>query len=128
MRKNGLALLAGTLLTSLVTLVAHHAAVRYEDSPTALSGVLREVHWTNPHITVVIDADGARGHVDRWEVEGNGIGQTVASGLSKDMLRVGRRVDVVVKRAKARERREAFLVSLTLNGRTYVRYPGVGVE
>jgi Family of unknown function (DUF6152) len=124
-----LAAVAAGLLALAVSVKAHHAPVQYEtEKMVSLDGTIAEVHWANPHIWFVVEVRGADGRLEKWTVEGNGIGQSRVSGLSEDVLRVGNRARVHMRPAVDRSKREGFFMALEFQGKTFRRRPGIEVE
>ena len=59
------------LLGSAVPVLAHHGFDTEYDAAkkVKLTGVVKEVTWTNPHMRVYIDVTGADGKVTTWNME-----------------------------------------------------------
>jgi len=59
------------LLGSAAPLLAHHGFDTEYDAnkKVKLTGVVKEVTWTNPHMRVYIDVTGADGKVTTWNME-----------------------------------------------------------
>jgi hypothetical protein len=85
MRVGGLALgLAGAAS-------AHHSAATYDfDHMSVIEGTVKQVNWTNPHITFVIDKDAKEGEPPKtWVFEVSSPGVLTRSGWTKRSLRPG---------------------------------------
>ena len=59
------------LLASAAPVLAHHGFDTEYDAnkKVKLTGVVKEVTWTNPHMRVYIDVTGADGKVTTWNME-----------------------------------------------------------
>ena len=66
-----------------------------------LSGVVREVAWTNPHTIIVVEGDGA----GRWTIESEGPGVLVRLGWTRAAIAIGDQVRVVGAPARDGTRR-----------------------
>ena len=98
--------------TSLVLLVlavggsasvaAHHSfAAEFDDTkPVKMTGVIKKVEWTNPHIWFYLDVKNPDGTVTTWGFAGVAPGQLMRRGIVKDQLKLGETVVVEGFRAK----------------------------
>jgi hypothetical protein len=76
--------------------LAHHS-VNAEFDPSkefTVTGVLKHVDWTNPHIYVWVEAKGEDGKLVTWSFEGNPPGLLHRAGVTKDVFKVGETVIV----------------------------------
>jgi hypothetical protein len=92
----------GLVLLLAVTALAHHS-VTAEFDPSkefTVTGVLKHVDWTNPHIYVWVDAKDDDGKVVTWSFEGNPPGILHRAGVTKDVFKVGEVVTVTAIAAK----------------------------
>src|ERR1700679_2804696 len=70
---------------------AHHS-VTAEFDPSkefTVTGVLKHVDWTNPHIYVWVEVKGDDGKLVTWSFEGNPPGLLHRAGVTKDVFKVG---------------------------------------
>src|ERR1700730_6707472 len=105
MRKNILALLFGSLGLSVVAVLpalAHHAFVAEYDASksTTLHGVVAKVEWTNPHARFYVDVKDNSGKVTNWNLELASPNALRRLGWTRDVLKVGDQVSVLVAPAK----------------------------
>lgn len=80
----------------VVPALAHHS-VNAEFDPSkefTVTGVLKHVDWTNPHIYVWVEAKGDDGKPVTWSFEGNPPGLLHRAGVTKDVFKVGETVTV----------------------------------
>ena len=84
-------------------LVAHHSESAQFDSskPVKITGVIKAVEWTNPHIWIYVDVTDANGRITTWGFSGGAPGMLIRRGITKSVLKIG---DVVnVEGAQARD-------------------------
>jgi hypothetical protein len=114
------------MLTSLIcsSALAHHSAAGFDVSKEMiLSGVVRQLQWTNPHSYLqLLVADDAGGTVE-WSVEVSPPNLAARAGWTKDTLKAGDKVMLVVHPMKTGGHR-GELVSATLpDGRVLMMRP-----
>ena len=87
---------------ALAPLAAHHSfAAEFDDTkPVKMTGVIKRVEWTNPHIWFYLDVKNADGTVTTWGFSGGAPGQLMRRGIVKDQLKLGETVVVEGFRAK----------------------------
>ena len=75
-------------------LLAHHGRGNAYDTTRELEiqGVVSEVSWRNPHITIFLDATDADGNAVTWAIEHSNISQLARLGYGRNSLRVGTEV------------------------------------
>jgi hypothetical protein len=71
--------------------LAHHSNAAYDvDHPTTMEGTVKQVNWTNPHITFVVDKDAKEGEqASTWVFEVSSPGVLTRSGWTKRSLQPG---------------------------------------
>jgi hypothetical protein len=89
----GRALLIVVLLTA--SLAAHHSHGNYNMTEyTTLKGVVKEVHWINPHAWIYLEVTDEKGEPTMWALEGASVIQVERRGWTKDMIKVGSTIGV----------------------------------
>ncbi len=74
---------------------AHHSHGNYNMTAyTNLKGVIKEVHWLNPHTWVYVEVKDSKGEASVWSLEGASVIQLERRGWTKDMLKVGSTIGV----------------------------------
>lgn len=75
---------------------AHHSVNAEFDTGKefTVTGVLKHVDWTNPHIYVWVESKGEDGKPVTWSFEGNPPGLLHRAGVTKDVFKVGETVTV----------------------------------
>jgi hypothetical protein len=98
---------------------AHHSFAMFDNSQEkTLSGTLKELQWTNPHIWVqVLVKDEASGEVVEWSVEGSSPNNLVRKGWSRNSMKPGDKVVVTIHPLKNGEK-GGSLVKVAVNGQT----------
>ena len=75
-------------------LFAHHGRGNAYDTTQEVEvrGVISEVSWRNPHITIFLDATDADGNAETWVIEHSNISQLARLGYGRNSLPVGAEV------------------------------------
>jgi hypothetical protein len=96
---------------------AHHSFAMFDQTKeTTLTGKLKELQWTNPHIWVQVMApDPATGKDVEWSIEGGSPNNLARKGWSRNAMKAGDAVVVVIHPLKNGEH-GGSLVKVTVNG------------
>jgi Family of unknown function (DUF6152) len=90
-----LAVFAWLALLSAPAFAHHSVTAQFDPSKEfTVTGVLKHVDWTNPHIYVWVEAKGVDGTLVTWSFEGNPPGLLHRAGVTKDVFKVGETVTV----------------------------------
>ena len=91
MSPKALLLVATLVLGFAGSAAAHHSAAAYDlEHPQTVAGTVRQVNWTNPHITFIIESDAKDGKpAETWVFEVSSPGVLTRSGWTKRSLQVG---------------------------------------
>ncbi len=111
---------AAVLLFTLAdTASAHHSFAMFDQQKeTTLTGTLKELQWTNPHIWVqVIVKDPATGKDVEWSIEGGSPNNLARKGWSRNTMKSGDKVSIVIHPLKNGDN-GGSLVKVTVNGQT----------
>ena len=74
---------------------AHHSTTMFDrDKTIPLSGTVKEVHWTNPHVAIYIENNVKQANADTglWLIELTSPGNLVRSGWSRNTVKPGDKV------------------------------------
>ena len=74
---------------------AHHSTTMFDrDKTIPLSGVVKEVHWTNPHVAIYIENAVKQPNADTglWLIELTSPGNLIRSGWSRNTVKPGDKV------------------------------------
>lgn len=88
-------------LASNRPVLAHHSGAAYETTPVTLKGTVAEYDWGNPHVVVYWDVKNDDGNSVRWSGELSSVSSMLAEGMTKNSLKPGDDVIMIVKRAKS---------------------------
>ena len=90
------------LFAASAPLWAHHSFAAQYDSKDlmTLTGTIKSVDWTNPHIYVHLDVKDASGKVTTWALEGYPPNTLKRTGFEKKNLVIGDTVTITAYRAK----------------------------
>lgn len=79
-------------------LSAHHGRPGYE-TEVALSGVVTEVRWRNPHVIIFFDVKDDAGKTVQWFGELSSVTTVIAEGMSRNILRPGDEIAITGRSA-----------------------------
>lgn len=72
---------------------AHHSFALFDRAKTtSIKGVVGRFDWTNPHVTVYVDAEGMP--TKRYKIETGSINALARSGWKSDLIKVGDKAEV----------------------------------
>jgi hypothetical protein len=87
------------LMGGVYPVSAHHSTTMFDkDKVILLEGVVKELHWTNPHVAIFIDNGVAKPGVPDglWVVELTSPSSLTRSGWSRSIVKPGEKVTVEV--------------------------------
>ncbi len=80
---------------------AHHGQAVYdEDNPIQLKGTVVSFDWINPHCFVNLDVKDEKGNVVHWIAETVNPGKLARAGWTKDSLKPGDQVTLILTPAR----------------------------
>jgi hypothetical protein len=125
------ALSAAVLLALATTEAAwgHHSFAMFDAShEKTLTGTIKEFQWTNPHTWVWLDVPGGSGApTEEWGIEGMSPNFLGRRGWSKNTLKPGDKVTVVIHPLKDGSKGGSFL-SVTLSDGNVMSMMGDGAS
>jgi hypothetical protein len=78
-----------------VPVSAHHSFAMFDAEKTiTLTGTVKEMEWTNPHMWLNVMAPDASGKMVEYPLEMQGPGQSMKNGWKQDSVRPGDKVTV----------------------------------
>lgn len=91
-----------TLLLAAIPALAHHSVTAEFDPKRSftVTGTLKKLDWTNPHIYVWVEAKDETGQLVTYGIEAVPPGMLHRAGVTRDMFKVGDTVTVVAAPAK----------------------------
>jgi len=99
MRTTILGLLTAALLAAGVgTAAAHHSFAPFNmESEKTITGTVKKFDWTNPHTWIWLDVTNEKGVVETWGIEGMSPNYLARRGWSKNSLKFGDKVTIVIR-------------------------------
>lgn len=93
----------GIAILAAAPLFAHHGTnASYDmDKTITVTGTVTEFVWSNPHCQLYLDVKDADGKVVSWGAETNSPGNLKAAGWTRDIVKPGDKVTVVLHPSKA---------------------------
>ena len=98
--------------------LAHHGWRWTEDGNFELTGLIKSVRLGNPHGVLMVDADG-----EVWTVEIGQPWRNDRSGLTEEMLNLGREVTISGQRAADPGDKKMKAERVIIDGELYNLYP-----
>jgi hypothetical protein len=86
-RKVAAITLACGLLPSLTW--AHHSHGNYVETFTDFEGVVKEVHFMNPHSWIYLEVKGPDGQPQKWSLEASSVNQLERIGVTREYIKPG---------------------------------------
>ena len=100
-KRTTICLLALVLLTSAVSVLAHHGNAAFDsNNKVTVKGTVTEWFWANPHCFLKFDAKDEHGEVIHWVAETSNPPDMINAGWSKTSLKPGDQVTVTMIAAK----------------------------
>lgn len=115
-----------TLFLSLPAAYAHHSFFGRFDTGASmeLEGVVREIHWRNPHAHIFLEARDENGESVLWDLESGSPTLMQRAGIPRQALQVGQRIRVAAY-PPLTGKKEAFATNVLLpDGRELVLQTG----
>ena len=99
--------------------LAHHSFAMFDrDKPVAISGVVKEFQWTNPHVWIQVMVPDAKGTPQEWGVECTSVNFLRRQGWEKDSLKPGDKVKLMIFPLKDGSKGGQLNKMIQLNGST----------
>lgn len=119
--KNRLAALAAlTALVAYGNANAHHSFAMFDRKVLAeVSGAVKDVQWTNPHVYVDVVAKDDAGTTATWTFEAGAPLQLEASGLKRDTLKPGDQVTIHMHPLKSGASGGELTAVITADGKKF---------
>ena len=102
MRRTANAMIIALALATWPASAHHSFAGTYDVTrEITIKGKIVEVSLRSPHSFFFVEAEDAKGTVQRWSVEGASASQFAQQGVTKDALKVGDVVEIVANPARS---------------------------
>jgi hypothetical protein len=105
------------LVAGMSTVAAHHSATMFDHTKSAtLNGTVVELRWVNPHVSLSVNGTIKEGDEPAlWVLEMTSPGNLVrAGGWSRNAVKPGDRVEVIMSPLRDSEKKGGALKKLTL--------------
>lgn len=121
---------SGLLLGSAPQSVAHHSFAAEFDAnrPIELTGIVREMRFSNPHSWIYVTVTTSAGETEEWAIEGAAPNALLRRGFSRTSLPAGTEIHVKGFQARDRTNRASgTAVTLLADGsQLFVGATGIG--
>lgn len=115
--KNYLAAAGSLLFLVAASATAHHSfSVFNMQTEIEITGVVKEVQWTNPHIWIWVDVTDESGEVVTWGLEGMSPNFLARRGWTRMTLQPGDEVTVALRPLNSGEPGGMFMRTTTPDG------------
>lgn len=119
--------LAATLIGALALFAfpafPHHSAAMFDrDRVVELSGTIKEMQWTNPHIWIQVNVANAAGALEEWSVEGGSPGTLSRDGWRPTTFKPGDQVTFKVNPMRDGTHAALFIGAKLSGGQTLGRW------
>ena len=90
---SSLTALVATLVLTQSTAYAHHSSAMFDHTKSVtITGVVKEVQWTNPHVAIFITGAVGNEEPALWLMEMTSPGNLVRDGWSRNSVKAGDKV------------------------------------
>ena len=104
-------------------LLAHHAGVMFSrDQVNEITGTIKEVQWTNPHIWIQVMVEGSDGVTNEWSVEWGSPNTLGRQGVRPSTFPAGETVTMRVRPMTNGSAAGAFIGARFADGNTVGRW------
>ena len=92
---------AGAVLVMALPAFAHHSFAMFDyNKEITITGTVKELQWTNPHIHLLVNAPDPKGVMAVFDVEGGTPGNLRRQGWSRDVIKPGEKISVLIRPLK----------------------------
>jgi hypothetical protein len=103
--------------------LAHHSFTVFDSTRmVTLTGTIKEFQWTNPHTFTWIEVPSQAGVVDTWAIEGMSPNYLGRRGWTKNTLKPGDKVSIVINPLKDGSKGGTFLRCTLADGALMVMF------
>jgi hypothetical protein len=109
---------ASALALGATVVTAHHSAAQFDFAQrVTIEGVVKKFNVTNPHTWAVVEITDAKRGTRDAEYEGHSASHFYRAGFTRDMVKVGDKVAILIAPRKDGED-GGFIQAFTANGKT----------
>jgi hypothetical protein len=118
---------ASALALGATVVTAHHSAAQFDFAQrVTIEGVVKKFNVTNPHTWAVVEITDAKRGTRDAEYEGHSASHFYRAGFTRDMVKVGDKVAILIAPRKDGED-GGFIQAFTANGKT-IGFGGLSPE
>jgi hypothetical protein len=77
------------IIAAAAPLLAHHSWPVDTSREVTLRGTVTAYNWTNPHVMIGLNVDGANGKMEKWDVGGPSTTRMAGNGWNSSTLKPG---------------------------------------
>jgi hypothetical protein len=103
---------------------AHHSYSAFEMQKD-ITGTVKRMDWTNPHTWLWVDVPNDKGGVDTWGIEGMSPNYLARRGWTKNTLKFGDKITVVIHPLKDGSHGGSFQSATRPTGETLTMTPPI---
>jgi hypothetical protein len=93
--------MCAAVVAVVVPATAHHSFAMFDyNKEITITGAVKELQWTNPHIHLIVSVPDGKGGTAAWDVEGGTPGNLRRNGWSRDVVKPGEKISVVIRPMK----------------------------
>ena len=112
-------LAAGLIAGAGVPLVAHHSFAAFDvTTQKTVTGTVKQVDWTNPHIWLWIDVPNDKGGADTYGFEGMSPNFLARRGWTRTTLKTGDKITINYRPMKDGKNGGMFMTGQMTNGKS----------
>jgi hypothetical protein len=118
-------LLLASGLAASAAVLAHHSTAMFDmTKEVQLDGVIKAYQWTNPHSYLQVVVPNGKGGEEEWGIESGAPELGLRMGWTKNSVKPGDKVKVVIVPLRSGEHGEGILKSITLPDGKVLYGPG----
>ena len=89
--------IVGAVLLLAGPAFAHHSFAMFDyNKDVTVSGEVKQLQWTNPHIHILINVADGKGGVAEWDIEGGTPANLRRTGWANGVIKPGEKISVVM--------------------------------
>lgn len=129
-RQNGFAAtLLGAMILAALPAFAHHSAAMFDSTRVVeLTGTVKELQWTNPHIWIQVNVQNAAGVMEEWSIEGGSPATLSRNGWRPTSFKPSDQVTLKIHPMRDGSHAGNFIGAKFSDGRTIGRWDEGGGE
>jgi uncharacterized protein DUF6152 len=91
-------IIVALMAAGAMDIAAHHSFAPFNmEAEKTISGTIKKFDWTNPHTWIWLDVTNEKGAAETWGIEGMSPNYLGRRGWTKNSLKPGDKVSIVVR-------------------------------